>query len=57
MAAAIPYGRHGALPPAPKHTTISKHAAREVHVVETRDLFNMYLLAILRYNTSLTRHS
>jgi hypothetical protein len=41
------YGRHGAPLPAPKHTTISQHATRQVNVVKTREyICYYYLLAI-----------
>jgi hypothetical protein len=53
-----PYGRHGALPPAPPHTRISQHAARQVYVVKTREYYCFcHLLAILRHNPSLTCHA
>ncbi len=46
-----PYGRHGALLPAPPHTTTSQHAARQVNVVKTRKYYCFYyLLAILRHD-------
>ncbi len=41
-----PYGRHGALPPAPPHTTISQHAARQVYVVKTREYYCFYYVFI-----------
>jgi hypothetical protein len=42
-----PYGRHGALPLAPPHTTISQHAVRQVYVVKTKEyICYYYLLAI-----------
>jgi hypothetical protein len=48
-----PYGCHGALPPAPLHTTISQHAAQPVYVVKTRECYCFYyLLAILRHDAS-----
>jgi len=53
-----PYGRHGALPPAPPHTTISQHAVRQVYVVKTREYYCVYyLLAILRHDALLTCHA
>ena len=30
------HGRHGAPPPASRHTTISRHATKQVYVVKTR---------------------
>ncbi len=38
------YGRHGALPSAPLHTTISKHVAQQVYVVKTKNIivFTIY---------------
>ncbi len=54
----LPYGHHGALPPALPHTKISQHAARQVYVVKTREKYCFYyLLAILRHDASLTRHA
>jgi hypothetical protein len=32
-------GCHGALPPAPPHTTISQHAAQQVYVIKTREYY------------------
>ena len=32
----LSHGRHGAPPPAPRHTTIRQHAMRQVYVVKTR---------------------
>jgi hypothetical protein len=53
MAAMVP----SAPPPAPPHTAISQHAARQVYVIKTREYycFTVYLLAILRHNASLMR--
>jgi hypothetical protein len=51
MAAALPYGRHGALPPAPSHTTISQHAAQQVYVIKTREYYCFYYLFISYFNT------
>ncbi len=51
----MPYGRHSALLPAPPHTAISQHAARQVYVVKTREYYCFYyLLAILRHEASST---
>ncbi len=42
-----PYGRHGAPPPAPPHTTISQRGVRRVYVVKTKEYICYYcLLAI-----------
>jgi hypothetical protein len=38
----LPDGRHGAHPPASPHTTISQHAARQVHVVKTSEYYCFY---------------
>jgi hypothetical protein len=52
----LPYGRHGALLPAPPHTAMSHHAAQQVYVVKTRKYYCFYyLLAILRHDASSTR--
>jgi hypothetical protein len=51
----LPYGRHGALPPAPPHTIIGQHAVQQVYVVKTREYYCFYyLLAILRHDALLT---
>jgi hypothetical protein len=42
----LPYGRHGALPPAPPHTTGSQHAARQVYVVKTGEYYCFYYVLI-----------
>ncbi len=39
-----PYGRHGAPPPAPPHTTISQHAVQQVYVVKTKEYICYYYL-------------
>jgi hypothetical protein len=53
----LPYGRHGALHPAPPRTEISQHAARQVYVLKTRIYYCFhYLLAILRHNALSTHH-
>jgi hypothetical protein len=51
----LPYGHHGALPPATLHTTISQHAGRQVYDVTTREYYciQQNLLAILRHDASL----
>ncbi len=50
----LPYYRHGALSPAPLHTTISQHAVRQVYVVKSREYYCFcYLLAISRHDASL----
>ncbi len=36
------YGRHGALPPAPLHTTISQHAGQQDYVIKTREYYCFY---------------
>ncbi len=52
---AAPYGRHGALIPAPPHTAISQHAVQQVYVVKTRIYYCFYyVLAILRHDASST---
>ncbi len=38
----MPNGRHGALPPAPLHTTISQHAVQQVYVIKTREYYSFY---------------
>ncbi len=40
----LPNGRHGALLPAPPHTAISQHAARQVYVIKTRKYYCFYYL-------------
>ncbi len=51
----LPYGRHGALLPAPPHTTISQHDAQQVYFIKTRGYYCFYyLLALLRHDASLT---
>jgi len=49
----LPYGCHGALPPAPPHTTISQHAAQQFNVVETREYYCFYNVFI-RHDASST---
>jgi hypothetical protein len=39
-----PYGRHGAPPPAPPHTTISQHAVRQVYDIKTKEYICYYYL-------------
>jgi hypothetical protein len=41
-----PYGRHGALPRAPPHTTISQHAGQQVYVIKTREYYCFYYVFI-----------
>ncbi len=38
----LPYGHHGALSPAPPHTTISQHAVRQIYVIKTREYYCFY---------------
>ncbi len=42
----MPYGHHGALPPAPPYTTISQHAVQQVYVVKTREYCCFYYIFI-----------
>ncbi len=42
----LPYSRHGALPPALLHTTISQHAAQQVQVIKTRAYCCFYYVFI-----------
>jgi hypothetical protein len=42
----LPYGRHGALPVALPHTTISQHAAQHVNVVKTREYYCFTIIFI-----------
>ncbi len=42
----MPDGCHGALPPAPLHTTISQYAAQQVYVVKTRAYYCFYYVFI-----------
>jgi hypothetical protein len=45
-----PYGRHGAPPLAPPHTTISQHAVQQVYVVKTKEYICYYYLGkLLKY--------
>ncbi len=37
-----PYGRHGAPPLAPPHTSISQHDACQVYVIKTRGYYYFY---------------
>jgi hypothetical protein len=54
----LPYGHHGALPPAPLHTTISQHAVQQVYAVKTREYYCFYyLLAVLRHDALLMHHA
>ncbi len=43
----LPYGRHGAPPPALPHTTISQHDARQVYVIKTRGYYCFYYFLAL----------
>jgi hypothetical protein len=43
----LPYGRHGAPPPATLYTTISQHDAQQVYVVKTRGYYCFYYLLAL----------
>ena len=40
----LSHGRHGAPPPALRHTTISRHATKQVYVVKTRKTILLFLL-------------
>jgi hypothetical protein len=45
----LPDDRHGALPLAPPHTTISQHAVLQVYVIKTREYYCFFYLFISNF--------